>query len=199
MAKQLHHFVPRFYLRRFVDRRQKKHELVWAYERGKQEPELRSLDHIAARNNYYTIDLGNGRKHQGIENMFSIVEGAAASILEKLATGQHQLSSEDREIFSAFLAFGWSRVPKFRDEVEESAAVLLNDYAQNLARDPYNFARTVAEVEGKTGAKLGGRDAPSNSGEAYRGRGSSRAESSNNAPKFPVPSGDDIRNEVVFS
>jgi hypothetical protein len=116
---------------------------------------MRSLDHIAARNNYYTIDLEDGRKYQGIEKMFAILEGAAGTILEKLAAGQRQLSSEDREVFSAFLAFGWSRVPKFRSEVEESATVLLNDYAQNLARDPSKFAQTVAKVEEETGSKLG--------------------------------------------
>ncbi|TAM83459.1 MAG: DUF4238 domain-containing protein [Acidobacteria bacterium] len=61
MPRQLHHFVPRFYLQRFVDPRAGR-ALVWTYERGKQAPAMRSADHIAARNNYYTVDLGDGRK-----------------------------------------------------------------------------------------------------------------------------------------
>jgi hypothetical protein len=56
MAKELHHFVPRFYLRRFIDPTVSG-EKVWTYERGKQGAELRSISRIAARNNYHTIKL----------------------------------------------------------------------------------------------------------------------------------------------
>jgi len=154
MPRRLHHFVPRFYLQRFIDPRAER-ALVWTYERGKQEPAMRSIDHIAARNNYYTVDLGDGRKYEGIERMFAAVESAAAPIFERLTAGEYQLSSEDREVFSMFLSLGWSRVPRFRTEIEESATFLLNKYNEDLARDPDKFAATVAKFESKSGSHLG--------------------------------------------
>jgi len=49
MVRQLHHFVPRFYLRQFVDLKKTDRELVWVYERGKEQAGLRSLGHIVYR------------------------------------------------------------------------------------------------------------------------------------------------------
>ncbi|TAM83460.1 MAG: DUF4238 domain-containing protein [Acidobacteria bacterium] len=87
--------------------------------------------------------------------MFAVVESAAATILDKLTAGDFRLSSEECEIFCMFLSLGWSRVPRFRTDLEESATFLMNTYNEDLASDPDKFARTVAKFESESGTHLG--------------------------------------------
>jgi len=152
MAKQLHHFVPRFCLRRFVD---PKRELVWTYESGQDTPKLLPVDVIAARNNYYTVELASGAKSNALEEFFSSLEGLASPLITKLIdTGTAGLSDEERGTFSYFLSFGHLRIPKFRNELEETMRGILSEFAMRLAIDQDFFTKAAKKLAESTGEQL---------------------------------------------
>lgn len=153
MPSQLHHFVPKFHLRRFTDATQRR-ELIWVYERGKDKPELRTLDHVAAQKNYYTLEAEDGTKLQEAEAILSRVEGLAAPILRSLDENR-SLSKEDRSTIALFLAFGCLRTPKFRDAADDWYRESLTVFMRKLASDPVEFAETVKSTETALGRALG--------------------------------------------
>jgi Protein of unknown function (DUF4238) len=153
MPSQLHHFVPQFHLRRFTDPTQKR-ELIWVYERGKEKPELRALDHVAAQKNYYTIESEDGTKLQEAETLLSRLEGVAAPILRRLEDNR-RLSKEDRSTVALFLAFGSLRTPKFRDAADDLYSESLRLFSRKLASDPVKFAEAVKSTEAALGRPLG--------------------------------------------
>jgi hypothetical protein len=155
MPKQLQHFVPRFYLRRFVD---PKHDMVWTYAAGEDAPKLLPVDVIAARNNYYTAELATG-KTNALEELFSTVESRAAPVVEKLIdSGANSLSDQERGIFSEFLSFGCLRIPKFRNEVEGAWQGVLNEFSLRLANDDDFFAKAAKRMEDATGKPITDRE-----------------------------------------
>jgi hypothetical protein len=153
MPSQLHHFVPRFHLKRFVDPT-KKRELIWVYERGKEKPELRALDRVAAQKNYYAVNAEDGTKIQEAETILSRIDGLAAPILRSFEENG-SISREDRSLLALFLAFGTLRTPKFRDAAEDLYSELLTTYSRKLASDPVRFAETVKSAEAALGESLG--------------------------------------------
>jgi hypothetical protein len=154
MASQLHHFVPRFHLKRFVDPTQKR-ELIWVYERGKQEPQLRSLDHVAARKDYYAFKTEDGQKSHALEDVLARIEGATAPILRRLGEGDRKLTADERKVFATFLSLGVLRTPKFRSDVEQLVVESVTDFSMKLASDPVKFAESVKSAEEALGENLG--------------------------------------------
>jgi Protein of unknown function (DUF4238) len=154
MPAQLHHFVPRFHLRQFVDSTQER-ELIWVYERSKEKPELRSLDHVAAQKDYYAVKAGDGKKLQTVEEILSRVEGLAAPVIRRFLEGDRRVSADDRMTFSVFLSFGTMRTPKFREAVEGLVKDSIESYSKELASDAAKFAESVKSAEHALGENLG--------------------------------------------
>jgi hypothetical protein len=153
MTSQLHHFVPRFHLRRFVDPAQKR-ELIWVYERGQEKPDLRPLDRVAAQKDYYAVEGEDGTKIQDAEAILSRIEGLAAPILQRFEESR-SLSKMDRSKLSLFLAFASLRTPKFRDAAEDLLGESLMTFSRKLASDPSKFAESVKSAESALGESLG--------------------------------------------
>ena len=154
MPSQLHHFVPRFHLRRFVDSEQKQ-ELIWVYERGKEGPELRALDKVAAQKDYYAFKTEEGKKVQDIEAMLSQIEGRAAPILHRIQAQDGRISREDRSTLALFLSLGCLRTPKFRRAAEDLLSESLVTFSRKLASDPIKFAEKVKSTERALGKSFG--------------------------------------------
>jgi hypothetical protein len=130
-------------------------ELIWVYERGKRKPELRSLDHVAAQKDYYTLKDEAGNKLQTIEEILSRVEGLTAPIIRRFQQGDEHISDDDRMTFSVFLSFGAMRTPKFRGAVEQLVEESMDSYSKKLASDPTKFAESVKSAEQALGEDLG--------------------------------------------
>jgi hypothetical protein len=149
MSKQLHHIVPRFYLRQFVDPRQRPRELLWVYERGKSEPKLLPVDAVAARKNYYTVERRQGRSSRVVEEQFAKIESLAAPVFRAIRQNPSKLSMEEKGIFAFFISFQFGRVPKFRDEVEQTATALLQRDMRETASNPSQFSASVRAALGQ--------------------------------------------------
>jgi len=118
-------------------------------------PSAGELGHIAAQKNYYAFETGGGQKTHAVEEALATIESQAAPVFAKLASGNRDLSPGECAIFCTFLSLGWSRVPKFRDEVEHTASRLVDDYSQKLAADLQRFAESVRNAERALGHTLG--------------------------------------------
>jgi hypothetical protein len=152
MTRELHHFVPQFYLRRFVDQ---KRNAVWTYERDIESPKLLRLNAIAARNNYYTVQLSSGAFTNALETFFSSLEGIASPIITKLLDrGLAGILDEERGSFSYFLSFGYLRIPKFRGELEEAMREILTELGMKLASDREYFAKALKNIAASSGVTL---------------------------------------------
>ena len=127
--------MPKFYLRRFIDPTAQPRELIWVYERNKSDGKLRHLRHVAARTDYYAMRLPTGSKVYAAEVSLSKIEHAAAKVISRVESGQSQLPDQQRRAFSIFVAFCWSRVPKFRDEAERNTRAAMLHFLETVAID----------------------------------------------------------------
>lgn len=148
MSKSLHHFVPRFYLRQFIDESRLPAQLVWVYEHGKGAPELRPLDRVAAEKGYYSVEYPDGTMSEEVELQLSRIEGKAANLLREITDGKRAFSRDDRVLFAAFVALMFTRGPKFRPEAEHIGEALARKFANELASDPGAFEKKIEEVLG---------------------------------------------------
>ena len=148
MSKPLHHFVPRFYLRQFIDESRLPSQLVWVYVRGLGPAELRPLNRVAAEKGYYTVEYPDGTKSEEVEEQLSRIESQAAIVLRQLNAGRRALSLEERVTFSTFVALMFTRGPKFRSDAERVGEAVGRKYTRDLALDPVSFGRKFEEMLG---------------------------------------------------
>lgn len=118
-----HHFLPKFYLRRFADHKRR----IRRYERGSKKPIVMSVINAAVETGFYTITEESGTQSQKVEALLSRIEQDAAAAVERLLKGHFPPSPADRESLALFIAFQIMRTPEQRHEYE-----LMVDYAQKL-------------------------------------------------------------------
>lgn len=117
------HWVPQCYLKNFGIF--SSNEKIYVYERGKN-PFPAGIHNVATENDRYTfIHKKTGNKVRDIERMFSLLEGAAAPILQKIAK-QKVLENLDNSEYCTliqFIAFLATRGPTFEN-------ILRNNYKE---------------------------------------------------------------------
>lgn len=129
------HWVPQCYLRNFEI--SKDSEKVYVYERGKSTIPV-GIKNVAAENNRYTFThKETGEKSREVEDMFTLLEGAAAPALQKIAQ-EKTLQSLDGNEYGAllqFVAFLATRGPTFeqisRNLYKEAFKLEMETRAQN--------------------------------------------------------------------
>ena len=118
---KLHHFVPRFHLRRFADPSGR----LWAWDRQRDRVFRTSPGAIAAENQFYRLTQYEEWGHDGatMENQLADLEGEAALItgqwldwLREMAPLQTvPIPTQNREIVAAHLALQYMRTADTRD------------------------------------------------------------------------------------
>ena len=119
MAKKRHQFVPRFYLKGFINL----HDVpyIWIYEKGNPKIIKATVENIAVHKHYYSFLTSSGDKDsETFENAFEKIEDKAASIFQKIKNYE-TLNDQDRGLFANFLAITMTRVPNYRKDIERSA------------------------------------------------------------------------------
>ena len=137
------HYVPRSYLANFAD--PSRRQALWVYERGKAGGYLRSPRHVAVNEYYYSFAGADGDKDHSVEKLLGKTETGAIPVLRLLAEGRDpaELSREEREWVSVFLAFMSVRVPGFRKAVEASVAEVMRKVGIMAASRPEIFERSM--------------------------------------------------------
>ena len=152
MTKKRHHYLPEFYLDGFV----KPHNgpYMWVYEKG--DPKIRkaSVKDVAVQKHYYSFVTPEGQKDsETFENFLAFIENNVAPVFQKIKK-QEILSEEERSWFAIFLASLVTRVPNFRESIEESAAEVIRRINLKMASDTEGFKSMIRNFENETGSKV---------------------------------------------
>ena len=118
---KLHHYVPQFYLRRFVDDQGK----FWVWDKVKDRIFATSPGRIAAETNFYFLDELDEQGHDPLtmEKQFSMMENEASIItdqwiswLNEIELGkQIEIPSVNRDIVARYIALQFLRTADTRD------------------------------------------------------------------------------------
>ena len=133
---KLHHYVPRFYLRRFADTE----GLLWLWDKVKDRVFPSGPAIVAAENHFYFLDdlFEQGHDPLTMERQFADLEGQVYEISERwlrcLRGMQHggsmEIGSADREFVSLFIALQFLRTAEHREIL---AAFAADEGYENLA------------------------------------------------------------------
>lgn len=111
-----HHWVPRFYLRRFaIPNPNRRAEQVWIYHRKEGEPKRTSINNIAVEKFLYSPEDEDGRRDPRLERKLADLEGSLSRLWPELASGFPSLEREGvRKGLSLFLSIQLLRHPAQR-------------------------------------------------------------------------------------
>ncbi len=137
------HYVPQFYLKNFSPSGKKGR--IYLYRR-KLPPKLAGIKSVASDEDYYTMkaDIQGVDKKQ-VDKFFQQMENASKPIVTKLLTASKmELSSDDREMLSMFVAFLANRTPLTQERLRKMHAAIATGFASHGA-DKEEFIRRAKE------------------------------------------------------
>ena len=147
-APTVHHYVPRFLLRRFAD---PKTGQVWVYEKGAGRSWRCNPENVAAERRYYAFTGESGQPDNTVEAAFSELEGRVAGIIERCEREKTLTTTDERGILAEFIACSLLRVPSFRKPVERFVGLIAKKLSLLMAHHPDAFERSVRKMEQETG------------------------------------------------
>jgi len=115
LQKRNNHFVPRFYLKGFLDNRVEPpiQPSLWVYDKKTGEHKKKGVGNVGAQNGYYDLKLINGQITTIVEDFFKYkIEDPSIPVLRKILK-QSLINDEERLQFSNFIYFSLARVPNF--------------------------------------------------------------------------------------
>lgn len=108
-----HHHLPESYQAGFCSG-----DRIWVFDRSTGKFRRDKPVNVAVRTHDYTIYRDGDTKDTRVEKFFAAVDGEAVPLIAKLRA-QEQLTADERETFSWYLAYFATRVPRFRRWVNE--------------------------------------------------------------------------------
>ncbi|MDA1279623.1 MAG: DUF4238 domain-containing protein [Chloroflexi bacterium] len=103
---QRHHYVPRFYLRRFA-----KKKILAAYKRPNGERMSLSVRDVALESDLYTVKASTGETTGLMEFAISKFEEAAAPVVEKILDQGFPITPEEKMSLADYVALQYLRTP----------------------------------------------------------------------------------------
>ena len=123
--KRKHHFIPRLYLKGFVDKLDP--SFVWVYERGKaykpgykpnNNPYKRPINQAGMEPDYYAYPLRNGELDlDTYENWLEQLEKPANQIFAKLRQ-QEMITKKEKKAFASYISLMIKRIPRYRERAD---------------------------------------------------------------------------------
>lgn len=144
-----HHYVPRMYLNAWRDPNEND-RVLWVYKPGLR-PKRKGSKAVAAEMGFYASEI------QGAENttepLIADIETIAAKHLQKLRTGDLNLTDQERAEFATFMGVTKWRTKYARDLMNETAVELTRQAFEKTLRDG-KMPRIVAHLEKERGTQL---------------------------------------------
>ena len=109
-----HHYLPQFYLEGFC-----RDGHLWVFDREANELRRQTPVNTAVMKQYYTVEDEGGEKNNDIELFLSQIESVSKPVVQKVVS-KAQMSSEDKEVMSVFIAFLMNRVPDFEKSINKA-------------------------------------------------------------------------------
>lgn len=142
--KQRHHYVPRFYLEGFID--PKNVPLIWIYEKGNKNIIKAAAADIAVRKDYYSFTTVSGEKDsETFEDALAELESKAAPLLQKIKN-EELLTDEEKGVFSFFVAYTMTRVPNYRQNIEDISGGVIKKALMVAVSDRARFESDFAKL-----------------------------------------------------
>ncbi len=123
-----HHYVPRFYLKGFVDGDGKLH----VFDRYSKRYRYSAPKGVAYSPDYYTVDTIDEKDSPVVEEGYALVENAARPIIAKLQQPS-ALTEEERENLALFAAMQYQRVPDAEKRIQEATEKGFKAISQRMA------------------------------------------------------------------
>jgi len=124
MAKDNQHYVPKGYLRGFTISGEK--SLIWQYDKntGEVSRHPKSINQICSEHQYYAQQYQDGSiDKETVENAFHEIENKTPRVIKKIHGLKNAekvlISEDDKAVLSFFTAIQLTRVPNFRNGIEE--------------------------------------------------------------------------------
>lgn len=151
--KRRHHILPRFYLDGFTSPLKK--SILYQYEKGNLKIVKITPENAAIIKDYYSIDDPRSEEDENlVEELLSVVESYSAPVIKKIKA-KEDISDEDREKFSIFLAYMFTRVPHHRQMTEDIYGKGMKSWLMALASHKEGFKSHIKKYEEDTGKKIG--------------------------------------------
>lgn len=143
---KLQHYVPRFYLERFAN----VNGYVWTYDISTGQSRAAKPQTIGAETNFYSPIQADGTRFDDIEQWFSKVEAAAASLFDPLRNGR-RLIGADRDAMSLFLAAQYFRSPMMVHAMADMMGQFAHDAYMKIARSKTNSDEIFDTIDQENG------------------------------------------------
>ncbi|MEU8090001.1 DUF4238 domain-containing protein [Micromonospora chalcea] len=134
-----HHLVPQMLLRQFADGKSK---ISMVSRQSPAQKRITTVRTACAEVGYYAIstddvELGHRSGHdpEGVEAALARIEGDAVPIIEKLNRGELPVDEESRYRMSLFMALQFSRVWRFREDVNDMGTAIAREHLAVLLTD----------------------------------------------------------------
>jgi hypothetical protein len=143
-----HHYLPRFYLEGFTRNR-----LLWLYDRERKQFRPGTPEKTAVIKHYYVLEMEDGGKDFSIERYFSVVEGKAKTVIDKIQR-RTIITPAERADLALFIALLITRTPRFERDVQAMADAA----AKHLIKRGVPNVETVENLLRRSGTKLDPQD-----------------------------------------
>ena len=139
------HYIPQFYLKFFCD-----NGYLWVYDRNNKEIRKQPPKTTAFKKHYYSVTEENGDVNTDIEKMLAEIESKGKIIIEKL-NNYEDISIQNKEEFSLFLNFMFTRVPAFEKQTNELSEKLFKFIAKFSSSNRNYMENILKQMEKEKG------------------------------------------------
>lgn len=141
---KLHHYVPQLYLRNFADERKQ----VAVIDRKEGRSYNANVSNVAAETHFYASQDESGEWGVEFEEWLSDLEGKIAPAITSVVRDDiFPPSGEHRSLLALFIASQWTRTPRVRDRMAQSADWLLKTEVAMGGKDRLREAMLAADME----------------------------------------------------
>jgi len=128
-----HHYVPRFYLRRFADEQQR----LRVYRAHSQLPPIiTAVKDAAVRTGFYKLDLTGPGDPTILENELAKIEAASAKVIQRVCSARSWPPTQpDRGVLATHMGLQYMRTPEKRRSHEEMADTIEKVFYENMTAD----------------------------------------------------------------
>jgi hypothetical protein len=146
MSSIRHHFVPQGYLRGFTDEREESRTFVWVYDKQpNRQPRKKSVRSIAWAEAYYSQERDDGSlDHDALESLLAqTIDNEIPKILQQIKSAPGVtilLDEQSRGALAFFIGLSLTRVPSFRDGINNMYTALAQSVLGQLANSNSEIA-----------------------------------------------------------
>lgn len=143
-----HHYLPQSYLKEFSN-----DDVVWLFDRKKEEIRAQKIIDTAVISNFYSIEKPDGTKDLQIEKQLAKIDALIPNLIKSLRS-RSILSEKERGEICFIAALFLSRTPDFREESNEMESALIKKIAQGMYQNLESVEKSMRELEKKTSKPL---------------------------------------------